>query len=117
MNWKFWKKNESTPSVSSTEPRLPKPQDLPQRVGQYLVVDRQMDPDLVWSLKSVLMPVEGSKSRFYIRIYNQSDIYNKGISVKNYHSLDDHADLIILAGTFDKATGALSIAPPMQKAG
>ncbi len=99
MSFKFWgKKGE----VSSR--KLPGPKEIPYPVGRYLVVDRGHDPDWVWGLLGVLLPREGEKNTFQVRVFSANDASMKGISVKDYHSLDEHPDVIIFQGCFDKKT-------------
>jgi hypothetical protein len=117
MNLKFWKKSEpsSAPAAPGT-PKLPKPQDLPQKLGQHLVVKRQMDPDFVWSLKCALMPESGAKNRFRFRVFNPADAIQKGVNVKNFTTLDDHAEIVMFSGVYDKSANTVTIDPTLQKA-
>ena len=80
--------------------RLPK--EMPQIVGQHLVVDLQEDPDWVWELKCVLRPRIESKHAFDFRIFDPAEAASKGVNVKDYHSLDEHPEMILFEGWFDK---------------
>lgn len=105
MGWKFWKKNETTaaPSGDKTQ-KLDKPRDLPQEVGRHLVVDKGLDPDWIWSLKCVRKPRENSKSTFDIRIFSSGTLANHNVKARDYTSLDNHMDLVIFAGWYEKKT-------------
>ena len=109
MSWKFWeKKNEGT------HEKLPGPKDIPYPVGRHLVVDLGQDPDWVWQLKGVSLRKEGSKDVFHVRIFSANDAAMKKVSVKNYRSLDEHQDLILFEGWFDKKTMQAQVQAPSQ---
>lgn len=105
MGWKFWQKNETAavPSGDKTQ-KLEKPRDLPPEVGRYLVVENGLDPDWVWSLKCVRKPRENSKSTFDIRIFSSGTLANHDVKARDYTSLDNHMDLVIFAGWYEKKT-------------
>jgi len=104
MNWKFWKKNEINTGV-----KLTKPKGLPQSVGKYLVVKLKYDPDWIWELKAVFVEKEGKKELFDFRIFDVNHAKANGIDVKNYRSLDDHAEMIIFDGWYHKSTEEMKI--------
>ena len=108
MFWNRWfnKSDRNTPQ----KPKLTPPIDLPQQVGQYLIVKLAQDPDWVWELKAVVKPVEGGKKsvrRF--RVYDPVQAAKQWIKIRDYHSLDDYPELILYEGDFDKDTHAVSI--------
>lgn len=105
MNWKFWQKNET----AATGPKLPRPKELSNAVGRYLVVNLKHDPDWVWRLKGVSKPRENSKVEFDIRIFDETIAAARGVMVKNYTSLDDHPDLVIFEGWYDKEDWKMEI--------
>jgi len=117
MDWKFWQKKntEEAPSGSKTK-RLEKPRDLPQEVGRHLVVDQGLDPDWAWSLKCVRKPRENSKSTFDIRIFSPVTMANHGVKVSDYTSLDNHMDLVIFVGWYDKNTQSVQLERLIKKA-
>ena len=98
MNWKFWQKGDAT----AAGPKLPKPKELSNAVGRYLVVNLKHDPDWVWRLKGVSLPRENSKVAFDIRVFDENVCAAKGVVVKNYTSLDDHPELILFEGWYEK---------------
>jgi len=99
MNWKFWEKNRSNTGV-----KLTKPKELPQSVGKHLVVDLNYDPDWVWGLKVVFIEKEGHKNLFDFRIFDPNHATIQCIDVTNYRSLDEHANMIIFDGWYNKRT-------------
>ncbi len=99
MSWKFWRKNEGG---DSTRNKMPKPKELPEHMGMYLVVKEKLDPDWVWSLKCARCPRENDKSIYDFRIYSDSDAAEAGVHVANYLALDDHTELILFFGHSDK---------------
>ena len=117
MGWKFWKKQETEamPSGGKTQ-RLGKPSDLPPEIGRYLVVDQSLDPDWVWSLKCVKKPRQNSKNTFDVRIFSLATVSQHGVKVKDYTSLDDHMDLIIFSGWYDKQTRNVQLERLIKKA-
>ena len=105
MGWKFWPKKQtmSSPSGKKTQ-KLGKPSDLPMEIGRYLVVDHGLDPDWVWSLKCVKKPRENSKAVFDVRIFSLATTAQHDVKIRDYTSLDNHMDLVIFAGWYDKQT-------------
>ena len=100
MNWMFWKSDGQTK-------KLPGPKNIPTPVGSYLVTEAGMSPDLVWSLRAVIIPRSDEKDVIDIRVYNNNKAERNSVKVNNYHSLDDHPDLIIFDGWYNKATYAV----------
>jgi hypothetical protein len=117
MSWKFWQKNQTpaAPSGGKTQ-KLSKPSDLPLEIGRHLVVDQGLDPDWVWSLKCVKRPMENSKSTFHVRIFSSATVMQHGVKIKDYTSLDDHMDLVIFAGWYDKETRQVQVERLIRKA-
>ena len=90
---------------ASTDPaavRLPKPQEMVDLVGRDLVVAKGREPDWVWNLKCVLLPIQGEKKAYFVRVFSPGAAGNKKVNVKNYHSLDGHPDLILYSAYFDR---------------
>lgn len=109
MNWKFWKKDD-TASSAGTSPNLPKPKELPELVGQFLIVESGYDPDWTWALKGALCPRPGSGSAFDIRIFDETIAAQNGVTVKNYDTLDEYPELIIFEGSFDTGSHLVNLA-------
>lgn len=114
MDWKFWKQKQSAQDGSDVpKSKLPGPRELPQPIGQYLVTQEKKDPDWTWSLKCVLRPHPEKKSRFDCRVFDPSKAGMYGIRIVNYTSLDDHPELILFQGWFDKETN--QVKPQMEE--
>ena len=110
MNLMFWKKRtDSTEDGALRTVKLPKPREIPQRVGMYLITQLKEDPDWVWELKAVTRPRIGEKHNSDIRIFDPKETAAAGVIVGNYDSLEKHPELITYAGTFNKQSGALNI--------
>ena len=119
MNFKFWHREKSGSGTSNTAGvKLPKPRDLPQQIGMYLVVHERLDPDWVWALKCVLCPRPERKTYFDFRVFDPTQASRAKIQVGNYHSLDAHPELILFKGKYDKEVRdpELDRTPPMPKA-
>jgi hypothetical protein len=102
MSWNFWKKGPEKVEVSKEkEEKLPKPQDIPEAVGRYLVVDLGKDPDWVWSLRSVTRR-QAEKYRYEVRVFDEIQAGARGVRVKDYTTFDEHPDLILFEGWYDK---------------
>ena len=103
MNWKFWTHGSSSEGAPK-EQKLSRPKPLPEMVGRRLVVDFKKDPDLVWKLMGVVLPRSESRHRYDFRLFAPIEASTRGVPIKNYHSLDDHPELILYEGWFDKST-------------
>jgi len=103
MNWKFWQKEPAKVTGSEAKPeKLQGPRDIPEPVGRDLVVKLSKDPDWVWSLKSVLRHRQDKKDVYDVRVFNSNDAAMKKIAVKNFTSLDEHPELILFEGWYNK---------------
>ena len=83
--------------------RLPGPKDIPDEVGQQLVVNHKEDPDWVWRLKSVMKP-DGSevKDTYRIRVFAEHMAGATKVTVKDFTTLDAYPNLILYEGVFNK---------------
>ena len=116
MNWKFWQKGkqrENSAGIAAVQ--LSKPKELPYPVGIYLVTKLKLDPDWVWNLKCVMRPKADEKKVFEIRMFSPATTAGKGVVVSNYHSLDEHPDLILFFGSFNKRTGSVELEEKLEK--
>lgn len=109
MGWslKKWLGSGSGGTSSGTV-KAAGPKEIPDAVGRYMVVNLSQDPDWVWELKSVALPVENQKKVFRIRVFSPPAAAEKGVTVRDFGSLDAHPDLIVCAGILDKSAGAFS---------
>jgi len=101
----FWKKKPATgePSKPKAE-KLPGPKDIPGPVGSHLVVELKQNPDWVWRLKGVVRRRLEGKDAFDFRVFDEAQVAAKKVKVKDYNSLNEHPDLILYQGWFDKKT-------------
>jgi hypothetical protein len=119
MNFKFWHRKQKGGGASPTDGvKLPKPKDLPQQIGMYLVVHEKLDPDWVWSLKCVVRPRPERKNYYDFRVFEPLEAHRAKIEIANYTSLDAHQELILFKGKYDKEVRdpELDRTPPMPKA-
>ena len=105
MNWKFWeKKQEETAPAGAQVVKQSGAKRIHESVGRYLVVKLQADPDWVWNLKQVERQRPEAKTAFDVRVFDERQAAAKNVLVKDYSSMDVHADLILYEGWFDKKT-------------
>ena len=95
----FWNRKPS----QKVEERLPGPKSIPGPVGSYMVTKMNKEPDWVWQLKGVVLPA-GEKKTFYCRVFSDAQVAQAGLKVKDWTSLDEHQELILWEGYFDKKT-------------
>jgi hypothetical protein len=121
MRWRFWEKGPKTEGLLKAEVhKLPKPKDIPEPVGKYLVVELGKDPDWVWRLKSVVRPRGGGKDCWDVRVFDEVKATQGNVAVKDYTSLDEHPELILYEGWFDKKSMKVQVeekkTPPIPRA-
>lgn len=117
MGWRFWHKNEPSATDAGEKTRkLGRPRDLPAEVGRHLVVVEGLDPDWAWCLKCVLQPKENAENAFDIRIYEPGRAIRQGVTIKDYYSLDDHMELVLYAGLYDKGNRSVQLQCLMKEA-
>jgi len=105
----FWKKKPAGEPSKPKAEKLPGPKDIPQAVGGYLVTQLKQNPDWVWTLKTVVRPRPDGKDRFDFRVFDQAQVAAKKVTVKDYNSLDEHPNLILYEGWFDKKSMRVEI--------
>ena len=116
MNWKFWQKDKHRGKPSGDgEVKLTKPRELPERVGMYLVTKLNLDPDWVWNLKCVMHLKANEKRVFEIKIFNPVTAAGRNVTVLNFNTLDQHPDLILFHGMFNKNTGNVEMEKALEK--
>ena len=103
MKWKVWLISKiAMASALHSSRGHDKPKDLPQAIGRHLVVDKGFEPDWVWNLKYVRKSHRESKGVYDIRVFNPMDTAKKDIKIRDYESLNDHIDLVLISGRYDK---------------
>jgi len=98
----FWKRKET----KEGEEKLPGSQGIPEHAGRHMVVEEKKDPNWVWKLQAVVRPTE-KKTAFYCRVFDVAQVAQAGVKVKDWTSLDEHPDLILWEGYFDKKTNTV----------
>ena len=103
MKWfSFFKKNNQLGRGGSGQSKNRGVRELPAEVGRYLVTILKLEPDWVWALRCVAQPQGESKRKRDVRIFSPTAVRNRRVEVKGYTSLDEHPDLILFDGWFDK---------------
>ncbi len=116
MNWKFWKtENKNGPSLIRGSSRLPKPKDLPDRVGMHLVTQLKLDPDWVWSLKGAVRHT-ADKQIVDIRIFDPKEAVMNDMNITDFSCLDHYPEMVLFEGSFNKNTGWIDIKRTTHKA-
>jgi len=95
----FWNRKQT----NEGEVKLPGPKGIPEPVGRYMVVQEKKDPDWVWKLRGVVRPADKKKT-FYCRVFDESQVAQAGLKVKDWTSLDEHPELILWEGYLGKET-------------
>jgi len=96
----FWKRKET----KEGEVKLPGPKGIPELAARHMIVkEQQKNPEWVWKLKGVVRPA-GKKKAFYCRVFDEAQVAQADVKVKDWTSLDEHPDLILWEGYFDKET-------------
>lgn len=111
----FWKKktgetvsSTATPTTATAE-RLPEPKKIPEMVGRHLIDKLKMDVVWVWNLKAVVRNRAEGKPGFDIRVYDEREMADKKVKVKDYTSLDERPDLMLYEGWFDRQTKQIAL--------
>jgi len=71
-------------------------------VGRHLVVEQKQNPDWARKLKAVVRPRPEYKDAFDFRVFDEAQAAAREVTIKDYDSLDEHPDLIVYEGWFDK---------------
>jgi hypothetical protein len=110
MKLRFWKSKQENDSISKNQgPQLPKPKDLPNRIGIHLVTNLNQDPDWVWTLKGALRKKLDEKHTFDIRVFDPKEVLKKGVTITDFNSLDQYPEMILFEGWFNKDAGFVKI--------
>jgi len=111
MFWKkmFCKKRRVEEPSKSKVAKLPGPKEIPELIGRYLIRQMKKDPDWVWKLKGVIRQRSEGKDAFDFRVFDEAQVAARKVTVKDYTSLDEHPDLILYQGQFDKKSGEVQI--------
>jgi len=83
--------------------KLPGPKSMPDLVAKYLIEKLGRSSDWVWRLMVVIRPNPKGEKAFDVRVFAPYEATEKRINVKNYATLDEHPELVLFEGWFDKA--------------
>ena len=98
----WWKKEKGE--------KLPEPKDIPELVGRYVAGNLHRNPDWVWHLKAVVhRKADNGKHAFDVRVFDPDQAVAESVTVKDYTSLDEHPELILYQGWFDKNTNQVQL--------
>jgi hypothetical protein len=110
MDWKFWNRKKSDPAGGGQpKSKLSGPKELPQQIGQFLVTHERMDPDWVWSLRCVMRRRADHPSTYDCRVFNPNQTSIQGIRIADYDSLDNHPELVLFQGWFNKENNQVKL--------
>jgi len=104
----FWrkKKEEAAPAegkgAAEKVEKLPGPKMLPEIVGNHIIKNMEKDSGWTWRLSAVMRPRAGGGKAFDVRIFATYEAAGRNIKVKDYTTLDEHPELILFEGWFDK---------------
>lgn len=104
MSWKFWDKRPA-----ENGPKLSGPKQMPGPIGREMVMKTGENPDWVWNLKCVERPRDGVENCYDVRVFDEGSAAKKGISVRNYTSLDQTPDLILFEGWYNRKTNKAEV--------
>ena len=107
MNWKFWKKSGS--DEPGKPKKHPRPKELPDAVGRKLVVNLKIDPDEAWALRYVSRPSDIKPGTQDFRLFSPNRAAKAGLNVRDWFSLDDHSDLILYEGHYDRSSQTVDL--------
>jgi hypothetical protein len=99
--WNFFK-GKGTGAEPAKENKLHRPKDIPSAVGRDLVVDFGKEPNWVWRLKAVERPREGMEHCYDVRVFDENQTAAQKVRVRDFTSLDDHPELILVDGWYNK---------------
>ncbi len=89
--------------------KLSGPKEVPMPVSRDIVVQLKKDPDWVWSLRAVVRKNPTGKKVFDVRVFSEKTAAEKKAKVRDYTSLDEHPELILFEGWFDKESSETHI--------
>ena len=98
----FWNRKP----MKEGEVKLPSPKAIPEWAGRYMVIQGKENPDWVWKLKGVMRPAPQSTT-FYCRVFDEIQVTQAGLKVKDWTSLDGHPELILWEGCFEKKSNTV----------
>ena len=68
-----------------------------------------VDSKLAYALKAVMRPINNNPNTVEVRLYKQNIVDYYKLKVKNFNSFDDHQNLVLFEGTWDKKNMILNL--------
>lgn len=100
----FWKKlpKDAAPAGTATVEKLPGPKNLPGLVGKDLGEKHGVESNRLWRLKALVRPSARGGKALDVRIFDEMEATSGRVKVRDYTSLDQHPELVLFDGWFDK---------------
>lgn len=108
MNWRFWQKSAKQESQAGSR-------TIPEPVARYMVVELKEKAEWVWHLMAVERPCPETRHEYYVRVFEAIKVNAEKVPVRDYRSLDNFPELIILQGTYNKKTGDVRPDPAWEQ--
>jgi len=99
--------------VGAAKHGLSGPGEVPDNVGSWMVTKLKQDPWWVWSLKAVTK-ADDQRHCYFVRVFDPKSISAGGIKIKDYHSFDDHPNLVLFEGWFNKKNKDIKLEPKQR---
>jgi hypothetical protein len=115
MWWRFWKKTRTREQRFHRIPSSPGP--LPKKLRQHLIQELELNAQWVRTLASVTRPMAGERDIYEFRVFSPNQMTMRGITVRDYGSLEGCGHLILFSGTLNLETGSVSLIPGVQARG
>jgi hypothetical protein len=112
MRWKFWEKKSAREPKFHRLPSSPSP--LPEKLRQHLIQEFELSAEWVGSLSAVTRPMAGEHDIYEFRVFSPTQMALRGITVRDYSSLEGCGHLILFSGTLNLETGVVSLIPGVQ---
>lgn len=112
MRWRFWEKRSTGQPKFHRLPTSPGP--LPEKLRRHLIQEFELSAEWVRSLSGVTRPMAGEHDIYEFRVFSPTQMAIRGITVKDYGSLDECGHLILFSGTLNLQTGAVFLIPGVQ---
>lgn len=109
MFGKLFGKKHADQAPGANQEKLSGPKEILQPIGQTLVISHKMEPDWVWNLKTVTRSYTDNSNLIEFRVYESSEVSVHGVSVKDFHSLDAHPELVLYNGWLNKKTKEMDL--------
>ncbi len=107
MNWRFWQKSAEQGSQGGSR-------TIPEPVARYTVVELKQKAEWVWNLMAVERSCPETRHDYRVRVFEAMKVNAANVHVKDYRSLDNYPELIVLQGRYSKKTGDVRLDPDWE---